>query len=258
MKGLTVKDLTVTVKDNRKVAENIYEMTLTLPEDIGPVRGGQFVSVSTGEGEQLLRRPFGILRSTGTEISIGFQVKGAGTQALSRVLPGKELKALLPLGNGFDLAGYHSIAVVGGGVGIFPLIATISQNCETKDFWSYIGFRNAGAVCYTDELSQSKKLTLSTDDGSFAIKANAVQTFMADASSLDTDCIIACGPLPMLKALKSSLQAAAITTPCFVSMEERMGCGLGACLACVCKGADGHNLRVCKDGPVFNMNDLDL
>ncbi|MCD8306989.1 MAG: dihydroorotate dehydrogenase electron transfer subunit [Clostridia bacterium] len=253
-----MKDLTAAVIRNVRVADNIYEMTLSLPEDIGTVRGGQFLAISTGEADQLLRRPFGVLKSTGTEVSIGYQAKGAGTQALCRVQPGRELKVLLPLGNCFSLDGYGKVAVIGGGVGIFPLIATISQNCADKDFFSYIGFRNAGAVCYMQELSRSGKLVISTDDGSYGLHCNAVQAFMADYPGLDIDCIIACGPLPMLKALKSSLTAAGCTVPCYVSMEERMGCGIGACLACVCKGSDGQNRRVCKDGPVFDMADLEL
>ncbi len=253
-----MKDLTATVIRNIRVADGIYEMTLSLPEDIGAIHGGQFLSISTGEADQLLRRPFGVLKSTGTEVCIGYQVKGAGTQALSRTKPGQDLKVLLPLGNWFNLDGYSRIAVIGGGVGIFPLIATITENHKEKDFYSYIGFRNSGAVCYTRELSKSKKLVISTDDGSFGLHANAVQTFMADYKDLDIDCIISCGPLPMLKALKSSLAEAGCSIPCYVSMEERMGCGIGACLACVCKGADGNNLRVCKDGPVFNMKDLAL
>ncbi|MCD8294445.1 MAG: dihydroorotate dehydrogenase electron transfer subunit [Clostridia bacterium] len=253
-----MKDLSATVLRNAPVAENIYEMTLSLAEDIGPIKGGQFLSVSTGEADQLLRRPFGVLKSTGTEVSIGYQIKGAGTQALSRLKPGKEVMVLLPLGNGFSLDGYSKIAVIGGGAGIFPLIATISQNYNEKDFFSYIGFRNAKAVCYTQELSKSRKLTISTDDGSYGVHANAVQTFMADQKNLDLDCIIACGPVPMLKALSSALTESGCPVPCFASMEERMGCGIGACLACVCKGADGGNLRVCKDGPVFDIKDLAL
>lgn len=253
-----MKDLTATVKCNTEIAQNIRSITLALPEDAGEIHGGQFVNLSTGNGSQLLRRPFGVTKAEGNDVTVCYQVKGAGTRCLAEAVEGDKLRILLPLGNWFDLDGANSIAVVGGGVGIFPLIATIRENYKKKDFYSYIGFRNIGAVCMMDELEKSKTLTVSTDDGSYGKKGNAVQTFMEDISKLDLDMIISCGPPVMLKILKNRLRERGIQTPCFVSLEERMGCGLGACLVCVCKGADGDNLRVCRDGPVFDINDVEL
>lgn len=251
-----MKDLLSTVKENIKIAENIYKITLTLPESVR-LHGGQFVNLEAGDNSLLLRRPLGVCVYENNDLTLCYQVKGRGTQNLTNVKVGETLKVLLPLGNGFDLSAYKNIAVIGGGVGIFPLIATIREN-SNKNFYSYIGFRNKNAVCLLDELEKSNSLTVTTDDGSYGKKGNAVEAFLADADMLDIDAIISCGPPVMLKALKDKLAQNGIKTPCLVSLEERMGCGIGACLVCVCKTSDGNNARVCKDGPVFNINEVEL
>ncbi len=252
-----MKDLLTTVKDNREIAENIFMITLTLPEMSERFHGGQFVNIETGDGALLLRRPLGVCIAEGNDLSLCYQVKGKGTKKLTQAKAGDKLKVLLPLGNYFDLSAYKKIAVVGGGVGVFPLIATLREN-KDKDFYSYIGFRNKSAVCLLNEFENCKSLTVTTDDGSFGKKGNAVDAFIADADKIKADVIISCGPPVMLKILKNKLAERAIKTPCFVSLEERMGCGLGACLVCVCKTSDGNNARVCKDGPVFNINGVEL
>lgn len=253
-----MKDLTATVKSNKRIAENIYMITLTLPEDVGEMHGGQFVNLSTGNGANLLRRPLGVCLRDGKDVSVCYQVKGKGTAYLSTVEAGRKLQVLFPLGNWFDLDGYKNVAVVGGGVGIFPLIAAIRENCHTKNFYSYIGFRNAGAVCLLDELGKSRKLTVTTDDGSYGEKGNAVSAFIDDYPNIKVDAVIACGPPVMLGVLKKKLKEEGISVPCFVSLEERMGCGMGACLVCVCKTVSGENARVCRDGPVFEINEVQL
>ena len=253
-----MKDLIATVKSNTKIAENIYMLTLTLPEDAGEIHGGQFVNLSTGNGANLLRRPLGVCKIDGNYISVCYQVKGGGTQYLTTVEAGRPLQILLPLGNGFDLKGAKNVVVIGGGVGVFPLIATIREHYKDINFYSYIGFRNRAAVCLVDELNKSKKLTVVTDDGSYGGKGNAVSAYLEDAENIKADMIISCGPPIMLKILKQKLGEAGIKTPCFVSLEERMGCGLGACLVCVCKKTSGDNARVCHDGPVFNINEVEL
>ncbi len=253
-----MKDLTTVVKSNVKIAENIFMITLTLPESAGRIKGGQFVNLSTGDGAHLLRRPLGVMKVEGNDVSVCYQLKGEGTVKLSQAKAGDKLKILLPLGNGFDLEGKKNIAVIGGGVGIFPLIATIREHCADKKFYSYIGFRNKNAVCLTDELEKSEKLTIVTDDGGFGAKGNAVEAYLNDCDKPEPDLIIACGSPVMLKVLKQKLSERGIKTPCYVSLEERMGCGIGACLVCVCKKTDGENARVCKDGPVFNIEEVEL
>lgn len=250
-----MKDLKVTVKENILIAENIYKLTFILPEDAGEVKGGQFVNISTGNSAKLLRRPLGIEKICGREVTVCYQIKGEGTVCLSKAKAGDRLDVLMPLGNGFDLEGKKNIAVIGGGVGIFPLIATVNCN-KDKNFYAYIGFRNKNAVCLLDELADCKELTVTTDDGSYSKKGNAVQAF-AESKNFNYDAIIACGPPVMLRALKEKLKENNVKIPCFVSLEERMGCGIGACLVCVCeKGED--RARVCKDGPVFLIDEVKL
>lgn len=253
-----MKDLISTIRQNTRIAENIYMLTVTLPESAGTVHGGQFVNISTGDNSHLLRRPLGVTKVEGNDITVCYQVKGSGTQNLSTLKAGEKLNILLPLGNGFNLAGYKNVAVIGGGVGVFPLIATIREHCKNINFHSYIGFRNKSAVCLLEELKKSKTLTVVTDDGSYGKKGNAVEAYFADAENIKCDAIIACGPPVMLKVLKQKLAERNNKIPCFVSLEERMGCGLGACLVCVCKKHDGQNARVCKDGPVFDINEVEL
>ncbi len=253
-----MKDLKCTVSENKQIAENIYMLTFCLPESTGKIRGGQFVNLSVGDSSLLLRRPLGVCKTEGNSISVCYQVKGRGTVSLTKVKAGEEIKVLLPLGNGFGLENYENIAVIGGGVGVFPLIATIREYCADKNFYSYIGFRNKNAVCLLEELEKSKTLKVVTDDGSYGDKSNAVDAFFKDEESLDYDVIISCGPPVMLKVLKQKLAEKGINKPCLVSLEERMGCGVGACLVCVCKKSDGNNARVCKDGPVFNIKEINF
>lgn len=252
-----MKDYLASVKSNEPIAENIYKIALLLPDGAEKIKGGQFANVAIG-GEHLLRRPLGICTVDGKEITLCYQLKGKGTHKLSRVKAGESVSVLLPLGNGFNLEEYKNIAVIGGGVGIFPLISVIRENCKSKNFYSYVGFRNKNCVCLLSEFNKGKAVKVTTDDGSYGEKGNAVQAFIKDFPNIRADAVIACGPPVMLKVLKEKLKENGITIPCFVSLEERMGCGVGACLVCVCKKTDGKNARVCKDGPVFNINDVVL
>lgn len=253
-----MKELISTVKQVGQIAENVYALTVTLPEDIGKIKGGQFLNIATGDGSRLLKRPLGIVKCDGRDVTVCFQVKGSGTVALSQAKVGDKLAVLLPLGNGFDIpASAKNIVVIGGGVGVFPLVPVICGNSDKK-FYSYIGFRNKNCACLLNELGKSEKLTIVTDDGSMGEKNNAVNAFIKDRQNVQADLIIACGPPVMLRALKTALKDNGIKTPCLVSLEERMGCGVGACLVCVCKKSDGTNARVCKDGPVFDVNEVEL
>ncbi len=253
-----MKELIAKVKQNGQIARGIYLMTITLPEEV-PVKGGQFLNIATGNPANLLKRPFGIMRKEGKDITFCYQLKGEGTICLSKAQAGNELAVTLPLGNGFDIPeSAQKIAVVGGGVGIFPLLS-VEESVKGKKYYSYIGFRGAEYACLTDDFkAASERLTVVTDDGSIGQKTNAVAAFLSEYQDIKPDLIISCGPPVMLRALKAQLKEKGISTPCLVSLEERMGCGIGACLVCVCKKADGQNARVCKDGPVFDINEVQL
>lgn len=235
---------------------SVCGLTLDIGEKVC-ARAGQFVNVATGDGANLLRRPIAICKTEGNAVTVCFQIKGSGTKRLSQTKAGDFVSVLMPLGNGFFIGeNEKKIALVGGGVGIFPMISVIRQYADTKEIYSYIGFKNKAAVCMEEELKKSAALTVATDDGSYGLHMNAVQAFERDIGERQIDVVLSCGPAPMLRALKEVVNKAGI--PCYVSLEERMGCGIGACLVCVCNKTDGAHARVCKDGPVFDINEVVL
>lgn len=251
-----MKEYTATVVKNQEIAENVFELTFRIPEAV-PVRAGQFLNISVG-GTHLLRRPIAICKAEENELTICYQLRGEGTRLLSTAGAGSSLSVLLPLGNGFFIEeAEQKIALVGGGVGVFPMISVIRAYREKKDLSAYIGFRNHAAVCGLEELEKANKLVVVTDDGSYGAKMNAVQALEADLKKgYSPDVVLACGPTPMLRALKSLCEREGLT--CYVSLEERMGCGIGACLVCVCDKTNGEHARVCKDGPVFDAREVEL
>ena len=251
-----MKDYLATIVKNEKIAENIHAVTFALDKDIS-VRCGQFGNISVG-GTHLLRRPIAICKVDGREVTFCYQIKGEGTQKLKSMEAGTRLNVLMPLGNGFYLEeNEKKIALVGGGVGVFPLISVLREYAATKDIAAYIGYRNKGAVCGVEEFAKAQKFIAVTDDGSYGAQMNAVQAFAADLEKGNRpDVVLACGPTPMLRALKALVEKEDL--PCYVSLEERMGCGIGACLVCVCDLTNGKRARVCKDGPVFNAKDVVL
>lgn len=251
-----MKDYSATIVRNERIADNIYSITFALPEK-ARVRCGQFGNISVG-GTHLLRRPIAVCKVEDEQVTFCYQVKGEGTQRLRALPVGTIVNVLLPLGNGFFVEdGEKEVALVGGGVGVFPLISVLRQYGGEKNIAAYIGYRNAGAVCGTEEFAKANKFVAVTDDGGYGAKMNAVQAFVADLDGgYRPDVVLACGPTPMLRALKAVAEERNL--PCYVSLEERMGCGIGACLVCVCDRTDGKKARVCKDGPVFNVQDVTL
>lgn len=250
-----MKDYRAEILSDEQIAQGVYELVLRLPEEV-KVRAGQFASV--GVRGHLLRRPFAICKAEGERISLCFQVRGEGTRNLASMGAGESLQVLMPLGNGFFVERDEKrVALVGGGVGIFPMIAALREYAPTKEVFAYIGFRNKEAVCGLEEFERAARLKAVTDDGSYGEKKNAVQAFEEDLrAGIRPDVVLSCGPLPMLQALKEVLEREKL--PGFASLEERMGCGIGACLVCVCDLTNGQHARVCKDGPVFPIGDVVL
>ena len=251
-----MKDYIATIVKNEQIAENIYAVTFDLGEE-ARVRAGQFGNIAVG-GSHLLRRPIAICKTDGTEVTFCYQIKGEGTQKLKTMGAGTRLNVLMPLGNGFFVEETEKkVALVGGGVGTFPLISVLREYGDKKDISAYIGYRNKGAVCGVEEFEKAKKFVAVTDDGSYGEKMNAVQAFEADLKAGNRpDVVLACGPTPMLRALKTLVEKENLN--CYVSLEERMGCGIGACVVCVCEKTNGAKARVCKDGPVFRVNDITI
>lgn len=243
-----------TVLENKRIAEDVYSLTFHTEEDIF-VRCGQFVMV--GVGNFPLRRPIAVCKAESGRVTVCYRLKGSGTRTLSQLKQGEKLSVLLPLGNGFYVApSEKKIAVVGGGVGVFPLISAIREYAEEKQIYAYMGFRNKAALCMEYEMRRGTQLVIATDDGSVGYHGTSVQAFMEDIDRVKPDVVLACGPTPMLRALKNATMGRNI--PVYVSLEERMGCGIGACLVCVCNKTNGEHARVCKDGPVFELGEVEL
>ena len=251
-----MREVTATVLENKRIADEIYMLTFATDDEIA-VRPGQFCMI--GVGGFPLRRPIAVCKAEGERITVCYRLKGGGTRALAREYKsGEKLSVLLPLGNGFFVERDEKrVALVGGGVGIFPMIAALREYAPTKEVFAYIGFRNKAAVCGLEEFERAARLKAVTDDGSYGEKKNAVQAFEEDLrAGIRPDVVLSCGPLPMLRALKEVLEREKL--PGFASLEERMGCGIGACLVCVCDLTNGQHARVCKDGPVFPIGDVVL
>lgn len=244
------------VEKIEQLANSIYRMTIKSDYVSGNARPGQFVNIKCSEGiNTLLRRPISICkvdRDSGT-FDIVFQIKGIGTEYLSQKRAGTEVDLIAPLGKPFEIDEKSKrIAVVGGGIGIFPLLYILRETkAESKR--AYIGFRNKEYAVLLDEFqSNCDSLNISTDDGSMGYKGLVTKLLEDDLKSTGFDIIYTCGPTPMIKRVVEIAHQNKIK--CQVSMEQRMGCGIGACLVCACKTKkeDGWEYsHVCKDGPVF-------
>ena len=213
-------------------------------------RPGQFVNIAL-EG-RFLRRPISVCDWEEGRLTIIYKVVGDGTADMSRMKEGTELDLLTGLGNGFTVdAGAERPLLVGGGVGVPPLYG-LAKRLVAKGVRPTVilGFNTAAEIFYANEFrAAGADVVVATADGS-----EGVRGFVTDAmQGLDFDWFYACGPVPMLRAL-----CAATDCDGELSMEERMGCGFGACMGCSCKTPDGGYKRVCKEGPVFRRNELEI
>ncbi|WP_297212196.1 dihydroorotate dehydrogenase electron transfer subunit [uncultured Flavonifractor sp.] len=249
-----------TVVEMTPLNDSTWWMTLEvgkLVEEQG-LRAGQFLHVACGEGN-LLRRPISVAYALEDEpentATLIFEVKGAGTRWLSRRRAGDVVDVLGPLGNGFAVEEGGRYLLVGGGIGVPPLLGYAEG--FHKNTVAVLGFRSADRVILADRFRNCcKEIYLCTDDGSMG-RHGFVDAQVRDILAKDKNftAILACGPRPMLKSVAQA--AAAYGVPCQVSMEERMACGVGACLGCAIQMADGTMKHVCKDGPVFDAGEVD-
>ena len=243
---------------NTRLGEGLYQLVLDAPQIAAAAQCGQFVHIACGEGN-LLRRPISICEAGEGRLRIVFQVKGSGTEWLADRKEGDTLDVLGPLGHGFDTAALGARPVLlGGGIGVPPMLqAAKCAKAAGAAPRAVLGFRNRGAVILEEDFRAVCETFVTTDDGSYArhgFVTDVLQELVADATG-----VAACGPKPMLKAIAAIAKQAGL--PCQVSMEERMGCGIGACLVCACalKAENGETRygHVCKDGPVFNAEEVE-
>lgn len=239
------------VISNDEIAEGIFDMRLEYGADNPRVSCGQFVHVYVPS--KTLRRPISVCDASGGVLRLVYQVKGEGTQIMSRMRPGELADVLVPLGNGFEVRSGMRYALVGGGIGTPPMLYTAKQ-CENPLVIS--GFRNSKLVILQDDFQAAgAEAVLCTDDGSAGKHGFVTDVLRERADDFDEVC--ACGPTLMLKAVAEL--CAQLGKPCQVSLEERMACGIGACLVCAVKirsGGEELMKHVCKDGPVFKAEEV--
>lgn len=238
-----------------KMVDNIFDYTVEAPDIAAQAKCGQFLHIMCG-GKTFLRRPISICDSDKNTVRFIFEVKGEGTRELARIKEGEFINIMGPLGNGFSTEGRKNAVIIGGGIGVFPLY----KLAKSIDATVFLGFRSADRVVMEKEFEAvSQNVFIGTDDGSYGYKGYIASAMEYYISNNDCGVIYACGPMPMLKAVKEIAQKHSIE--CQLSLEQRMGCGIGACLVCTCEstleGTD-KNLRVCKHGPVFDSREVKL
>lgn len=255
---------TVTVVSQKQIGTGIYDLTIQTKEIAAAAKAGQFVSVYSNDASKLLPRPIslcGIDRKAGT-LRLVYRVTGehTGTEEFSRLQAGDTMKIMGPLGNGFTVEKGRKTFLIGGGIGVPPMLQLAKEMKDAgENFQIVMGYRDAGTFLL-DEFKEQGESFVATEDGSVGTQGNVLDAIREN--HLDADVIYACGPTPMLRALKAYAEEQNMT--CYVSMEERMACGIGACLACVCNSTekDAHsnvkNKRICKEGPVFNAKEVEL
>ncbi len=258
-----------TLKDNALVVSNeriidgagLFDMVLECPEIASSVKPGQIVHVSCGEGTTL-RRPISVCESfDGKYIRLCYDLRGKGTKWMSERKAGERLSLLGALGHGFTVKDGKKALLVGGGIGIYPLLSI--GKCYKNNAKALFGFRNSGLINST-ELFEKYGIDVGviTDDGSSGRKGFVTELLSEELAKGGIDIVYVCGPKGMMGAAAKVCKEFGVE--CEVSMEERMGCGVGACLACVCKtmfvgndGVEGEKYkRVCVDGPVFNAEEV--
>ena len=253
--------MTGTILQNRRILPDapLYDMRIHAPESAAKARPGQFLMLDCGE-DTVLRRPISICRVSQDTLRICYEVRGKGTAKLAAMREGDTADFMGPIGNGYTSFAEGRVLLVGGGIGIYPLL--FLADIYGKRATALLGFRSASRINLTEDFAASGcEVQTVTDDGSGG-RGGFVTDLLREA--LQTGAysgIHVCGPMPMMKAAAKIADAANV--PCQVSLEERMGCGVGACMACVCKtllrqdSTDAvHYKRVCVDGPVFDAKEI--
>ena len=254
------KKETCLVMSQEKIAEGIYSLWIQTEMIEDEAKPGQFVSVYSADKSRMLPRPISIceIDKEKRALRLVYRVAGKGTEEFSHLKEGDSVDVMGPLGNGFPLerAKDRRVFLMGGGIGVPPMVETAKELEAEKIIIA--GYRDE--LFLNKELEENGNLYIATEDGSCGTKGNVLNAIAANR--LKADVIFACGPTPMLRAIKAYALENGIE--CWISMEEKMACGIGACLACVCKSkeVDAHshvnNKRICKDGPVFLCTEVEL
>lgn len=237
------------VISNNLIASETYEMILEI-DSFETVEPGQFMHLRSGREDHVLRRPISIASFEDGKMSLIYKVVGEGTASLSTFKEGQTVDALGPLGSGFQVLDFKEVLVVGGGMGVAPLYQlgkTLVAKGAKVTF--VLGFASDDVVYYLDKFMELGQVVITTDDGSMGVKGHVGN--VVDHLD-DFDAIYACGPLPLLHYLKKKFEN---HPHLYISLEQRMACGIGACYACDTKD---KKHRVCHDGPVFNAKEVEI
>lgn len=249
------------VLSNEKLSEGVYSIVLKTKDIAKEAIAGQFVSVYCNDSSRILPRPISLCEIDKNEntIRIVFRTVGKGTSEFAKYVPDTKVTVLGPLGNGYDLSKqYENVLVIGGGIGIPPMLQLARSISGNKQI--VVGYRSKNDMFLYKELQKEADVFVATDDGSYQTNGTVIDAIKEN--DLKADAIMACGPMPMLKALKKYSEEKGID--CFISLEERMACGIGACLGCVTKTkkkdhhSKVHNARICTEGPVFDAREVDI
>lgn len=249
------------VKENAKVisqemiSDGIYSMWIET-KAANMAKPGQFIDIYTKDASKLLPRPISICEIEDGKLRIVYRVAGGGTKEFSEYKAGDSINILGPLGNGFKVTGKKAI-LIGGGIGVPPMLGLAKARNKDNNY-IVAGYRSE--LFLDKELSENGTYIVATDDGSHGTHGTVIDAIKA--SGIKAEEIYACGPMPMLKAVKS--YAEENNMKAWISLEEKMACGVGACLGCICKSKeiDDHskvkNKRICTDGPVFDAEEVEL
>ncbi|PKM50384.1 MAG: dihydroorotate dehydrogenase electron transfer subunit [Firmicutes bacterium HGW-Firmicutes-7] len=240
---------------NNQIAEGVYEIVFESASISSLAQPGQFVNLYSSIGSRLLPRPISICEVNTKEqwVKLVYAVVGDGTKEFSMLGKGQTIDVLGPVGNGYEVEACETSILVGGGVGTPPLLE-LAKRIEGKKL-IYLGFRTGSYL--VEEFKKYGEVQVATDDGSEGHHGTVIT--LMNQNNADGQRIYACGPKPMLKALQQWAGERNIRAQ--LSLEERMGCGFGACVGCVCKIKAKNELgytykKVCKDGPVFDAKEV--
>ncbi len=249
--------MTANIIRQEMIGTDIYSMVIEAKDIAAQAKPGQFVDLYSADGSKLLPRPISLCeidREAGT-LRLVYRIAGKGTAEFSKLTAGHTIDVLGPLGNGFNLEGGKAI-LIGGGIGIPPMLQLAKElKCEKS---IVLGYRDEEFL--SEEFVPYGEVYKSSDNGAIGVKGTVMDAIKE--YGIEGTHIYACGPTPMLRAIQAYALSNGIRAQ--LSLEERMACGVGACLACVCKSkeVDHHsnvnNKRVCKDGPVFYAEEVEL
>lgn len=253
-----IKKTKAVIMENELLCDGIYSLWLKEESIAKVAKPGQFLSIYCKEGSRLLPRPISIceINEEKTMLRIVFRIAGAGTNEIAEAKKMDEIEIMGPLGNGFFYENTSNSILIGGGIGIPPMLE-LAKNLPGKK-QIVLGYRSETFL--VDEFKLYGEVIIATEDGSVGTKGNVIDAMREHG--ITDGMIFACGPTPMLRGVKSFASEHNLVAQ--LSMEERMACGIGACLACVCKSKDKdhhsnvNNKRVCKDGPVFYADEIEL